>query len=236
MHRYLIRSGDHRHGEQRDRIVFRNIESDEKLHPDTGASHRDDGDLCIDESLVLWRGRLAFRQHMPNKRHRFGLKLFLICDVETGFMLDFILYTGAHTETQVDSKFSFAGSVVNILIEPNLSKGHNLFKDSYYTSPILIEHLQQNSTGACGTVRPNRKGMPWFPAVNRGGVSACHKNNMMCFKWSVKRMVHMLTSSHENRLFKLKKEITLQKSQQGSQKLWLTIPKKCVSLTKLICF
>ncbi|XP_037779175.1 piggyBac transposable element-derived protein 4-like [Penaeus monodon] len=142
-------------------------------------------DLCIDESLVLWRG----------------------------IILDFILYTGAQTEVQVDSKFGFAGSVVNTLIEPYLGKGHNLFTDSYYASPILFEHLQQNSTGACSTVRPNRKGVPWFPAVNRGEVSACHKN-MMCFKWSAKRMVHMLTSIHENKIIQTeKKEITLQESQ-----------------------
>ncbi|XP_063597902.1 piggyBac transposable element-derived protein 4-like [Penaeus indicus] len=162
-------------------------------------------DLCIDESLVLWRGRLVFRQYMPNKRHRFGLKLFLICDVETGIILDFILYTGAQTEVQVDSKFGFAGSIVNALIEPYLGKGHNLFTDSYYASPILFEHLQQNSTGACGTVRPNRKGVPSFPAVNRGEVSACHKNNMMCFKWSAKRMVHMLTSIHKNEIIQTEK-------------------------------
>ena len=35
-------------------------------------------DLCIDESLVLWRGRLSFRQFMPLKRHKFGMKLFIV--------------------------------------------------------------------------------------------------------------------------------------------------------------
>ncbi|XP_037774045.1 piggyBac transposable element-derived protein 4-like [Penaeus monodon] len=52
---------------------------------------------------------------------------------------------------------------------------------------------------------PPRKGVPWFPAVNRGEVSACHKNNMMCFKWSAKRMVHMLTSIHENNIIQTEK-------------------------------
>ena len=30
--------------------------------------------LCIDESLVLWKGRLGFKQYTPSKRNRFGIK------------------------------------------------------------------------------------------------------------------------------------------------------------------
>ncbi|KAK9717154.1 Transposase IS4 [Popillia japonica] len=52
-------------------------------------------DLAIDESLILWKGRLAFKQYIPSKRHRFGVKLFEICDAETGYILDLIIYTGA---------------------------------------------------------------------------------------------------------------------------------------------
>jgi hypothetical protein len=39
--------------------------------------------LCIDESLVLWKGLLAFKQYTPTKRHRFGIKVFVICDCQT---------------------------------------------------------------------------------------------------------------------------------------------------------
>ncbi|XP_076049303.1 uncharacterized protein LOC143029976 [Oratosquilla oratoria] len=68
-------------------------------------------DLCIDESLVLWRGRLSFRQFMPLKRHRFGMKLFTLCDVESGYILDFILYTGGGTDLNFDSELGYSGSV-----------------------------------------------------------------------------------------------------------------------------
>ena len=156
--------------------------------------------LCIDESLVLWRGRLAFRQYMPEKRHRFGLKLFLICDVESGYILDFIVYTGAQTDVEVDKNFGFTGSLINTLIRPYSGKGHNVYADSWYASPKLFEHLHDNRTGACGTVRPNRKGMPALPAVRQGDVFACHNNKIMCIKWSSKRMVHMITSIHENKV------------------------------------
>jgi hypothetical protein len=40
--------------------------------------------LFIDESLVLFKGRLMFKQFIPSKRHRFGIKVFVLCDCETG--------------------------------------------------------------------------------------------------------------------------------------------------------
>ncbi|UYV68901.1 hypothetical protein LAZ67_6001555 [Cordylochernes scorpioides] len=49
-------------------------------------------DVCIDESLVLFKGRLGFKQYIPSKRKRFGIKLFVLCDVETKYILDFIVY------------------------------------------------------------------------------------------------------------------------------------------------
>ncbi|XP_069162589.1 piggyBac transposable element-derived protein 4-like [Procambarus clarkii] len=36
--------------------------------------------VVIDESLVLFKGCAAFKQYIPSKRHRFGLKFFVLCD------------------------------------------------------------------------------------------------------------------------------------------------------------
>ncbi|XP_069193727.1 piggyBac transposable element-derived protein 4-like [Procambarus clarkii] len=47
--------------------------------------------VVIDELLVLFKGRLAFKQYIPSKRHCFGLKFFMLCDCETGIVLDMIL-------------------------------------------------------------------------------------------------------------------------------------------------
>lgn len=37
--------------------------------------------LAINESLVLWKGRLSFKQFIKTKRHRFGIKIFVISRV-----------------------------------------------------------------------------------------------------------------------------------------------------------
>ncbi|KIH44232.1 hypothetical protein ANCDUO_25748, partial [Ancylostoma duodenale] len=36
-------------------------------------------EVTIDESLVPFRGRIAFRQYIPSKRHKYGIKLFKLC-------------------------------------------------------------------------------------------------------------------------------------------------------------
>ena len=56
--------------------------------------------LCIDKSLLLWKCRFRFKQYISFKRNRFGIKLFLIVDCKTRFILGFIIHTGADTEYQ----------------------------------------------------------------------------------------------------------------------------------------
>ena len=50
-------------------------------------------DLCVDESLLLFKGRLAFKQFIKTKRARFGIKFFELC-TKNGMMMDFMVYTG----------------------------------------------------------------------------------------------------------------------------------------------
>ena len=38
-------------------------------------------DIVIDETLLPWKGRLTFRQYIPNKTHRYGAKLFKLCSL-----------------------------------------------------------------------------------------------------------------------------------------------------------
>ena len=36
--------------------------------------------VCIDEKLLLRKGRTSFKQYIPNKRSRFDVKLFSLCE------------------------------------------------------------------------------------------------------------------------------------------------------------
>jgi hypothetical protein len=75
----------------------------------------------------------------------------VIYDVRTGVILDFIIYTGATFDIMRFPDLGVSGSIVMTLLQPYLDKGHNLFLDSWFTSPTLFEKLHTRSTGVCGT-------------------------------------------------------------------------------------
>ncbi|KAJ8381295.1 hypothetical protein SKAU_G00020730 [Synaphobranchus kaupii] len=154
-------------------------------------------DLCVDESLMLWKGRLGFRQYIPSKRHRFGIKFFVLCDVVTGYVQDMVIYTGATTSIESIEGLGVSGSVVMTLLAPHLGKGHVLYVDNWYSSPTLFQHLLHQGTGACGTVRLNRRGMPTFPKkMKRGEVTFRENGTQLAVKWQDKRDVNFLTTVH----------------------------------------
>lgn len=117
--------------------------------------------LVIDESMVLFKGRLSFKHYIKTKKHRFGIKLYVLCDCKTG----------AETNIKTDKKndIGTSGTIVAKLIEPYLNKGHSLYTDNFYTSPSLATMLFDNKTNSCGTVRQNRKHMPIFDQKLRTG-------------------------------------------------------------------
>ncbi|XP_041711128.1 piggyBac transposable element-derived protein 4 isoform X3 [Coregonus clupeaformis] len=155
-------------------------------------------DLSIDEYLMLWKGRLAFRQYIPSKRHRFGVKFFFLCDVKTGFVQDIIVYTGSTTDVKHYEGLGVSGSVVMTMLAPHLGRGHTLYVDNWYSSPTLFQHLLSNSTGACGTVQSNRKGMPSFGSrkMQRGEVEFKENGQQLAVKWHDKRDIHVLSTVH----------------------------------------
>lgn len=156
--------------------------------------------LCIDETMIPFKGRLSFRQFVKGKKHKFGVKLFVLADTETDYILNFIVYTGSSTKLPVFyDELGVSGNCVVNLIERYLKKGHCLFTDNWYTSPRLARFLHENQTNCCGTVRNNRKEMPKFTKNLKRGERRCMSTDkIMVLQWRDKRIVHMLTTFHED--------------------------------------
>lgn len=53
-------------------------------------------DIVIDETMVPWRGRLIFRQYIPTKAHKYGIKLFKLYSIE-GYTWFAKIYAGRDT-------------------------------------------------------------------------------------------------------------------------------------------
>ena len=50
------------------------------------------------ESLLLWKGRLSWKYSILTKRARFGFKMYLVNESESGYIYKSLLYTGKDTE------------------------------------------------------------------------------------------------------------------------------------------
>lgn len=163
--------------------------------------------LVIDESLILWKGKLAFRQFIPSKRSRFGIKIFVLCDCKTGLVLDFLIYTGKSTQyTNTENDANISAKVVSTLLQPYLDKNHILYVDNWYSSPQLFEKLHEKQTGACGTVRLNRKNMPCLPKKMRKDEVLVRTNEkMITVRWCDRREVTMLSTVHDHQMLNVTK-------------------------------
>nr|XP_045596259.1 piggyBac transposable element-derived protein 4-like isoform X1 [Procambarus clarkii] len=151
--------------------------------------------LVIIESLALFKGRVAFKKCIPSKRHRF--KFFVLCDCETGMVLYMILYSDSNVDIPGNDQHGFSGSVVKTIMAPWLNKGHILYTDNYYTSPLLTRFLLENRTGVCGTVKTRRREMPVFD--NKIAVGECQlrkTDQILSVRWKYREEVNILTTIH----------------------------------------
>ena len=116
--------------------------------------------LSVDESLVLLKGNLKFRQYIKTKRARFGIKLCELCTSD-GITLDFLVYCGKgmFSNDAPNSDMPATERIPSVLMSPHLGKGHILYTDNYYTSPTLASYFLKNNTHL-GTVRSNRYNFP----------------------------------------------------------------------------
>ena len=114
--------------------------------------------LSVDESLVLYKGRLKFKQYIKTKRARFGIKLYELC-TSSSITLDFLVYCGQgmYSDDDLYSKMPASERIPMVLMEPFLGKGHVLYIDNFYTSPLLAKHFLSKDTHLCGTIKKNRK-------------------------------------------------------------------------------
>ena len=159
--------------------------------------------LAIDETLIKFKGKVHFRQFIPIKPGRFGIKAFTLAEISSsGYLLNSQIYTGKEGDAvQKD----FGRRAVISVIEPYLDKGYYVFMDNYYTSVGLFEELEERKTLACGTVRSNsRKGLPKeifglkekkVKQLKRGESLFRQKGNVTCVTWHDRKPVSVLATT-----------------------------------------
>jgi hypothetical protein len=86
--------------------------------------------LVIDETLVPFKGRFKFRQHIPLKPKATGVKLYLFAD-SAGYVLGFWVYKGKDYSSRDASVYNIVKDFVTSF---NANLNHIFIADSYYGS------------------------------------------------------------------------------------------------------
>lgn len=155
-----------------------------------------DRSLCIDESMMLWRGRLFFRQYIKNKKHKYGIKLYELCE-SNGMVLRIKVYCG---KSETSSEMGHASDVVFELMDGYLDKGYVLYTDNFYNSVALTKQLTARKTYICGTLRNNRKQNPKdlvAKKLQKGEISWRRYESVVVCKWKDKRDVLTISNMHK---------------------------------------
>jgi len=113
--------------------------------------------LTIDEQLIPFRGRVSFKQYLPSKPDKYGMKMWWICDSKTSYPLSGIPYLGKDGQNRAEN---LAQTVVQKLSEPYYRSNRNITFDNYFTSLELAKSLFHNGLTMVGTMRKNKRCIP----------------------------------------------------------------------------
>ncbi|XP_064098765.1 piggyBac transposable element-derived protein 4-like [Macrobrachium nipponense] len=116
--------------------------------------------LSLDEGMMPYKGRLSIKVYNPKKPKKYGVKLSFITESNTGYVVDFSVYSRVFFTLRwhcVQSCGSFPKTM-----------GHHLFMDNYYNSVSLAQELYEadydfsSDSGPCvsAAARGSHTGVP----------------------------------------------------------------------------
>ena len=154
--------------------------------------------VSVDEAMIRYTGRLAFRQYMPAKPIKRGMKLWMLCDATTAYLSKFEVYMGRQNNT---TENGLGYNVVTRLTEELRNTNRHVYFDNFFTSVPLMNKLLEDGLYACGTVRVNRKNFPNElkkpkELKNRGDYKVLQmgESNLTASVWRDKKLVHHLST------------------------------------------
>ena len=115
--------------------------------------------LSLDETLIRAFGRIKFKVRIITKAARYGIKLYVITDAATAYVLRVIIYTGKSTyaaanEQPMEEKKTV--QIVGRLVEPFVGTHRTIYVDRFYTSLDLLISLANKNLYITGTMMANR--------------------------------------------------------------------------------
>lgn len=156
-------------------------------------------ELSLDESMVAWRGRLIFKQYIKNKRHKYGVKLYVLSE-PNGLVQRFAIYSGGG---DITSGPGHTTKIVLHLLEDIFNLGHSIYMDRFYNSYELAVQLLEQGTYCTGTLDNRRKSNPkeiTREKLKKDENKSLFYNNVHVGKWKDKREVLYISTEFGNQM------------------------------------
>lgn len=116
--------------------------------------------LSIDEQMCSTKIGHFLKQYLPNKPHKWGFKLFVLCNL-MGYAYKFQIYAGKEAEDRLPNE-PYVGvvgqTVLNLLRVVPRQRNHIVYFDNFYTSLPLMWVLAKEGIHSLGTIQRNRLG------------------------------------------------------------------------------
>lgn len=116
--------------------------------------------VTIDEKLEAFRGRCSFRQYIPSKPNKYGIKIFALSDSRMYYTSNLEVYVGK----QPEGPYKVSNSPFDIVLrlcDAIKDSGRNLTIDNWFTSIPLVEKLLKDyKLTVIGTLRKNKPELP----------------------------------------------------------------------------
>lgn len=172
--------------------------------------------LSLDETLIRAFGRIKFKVRIVTKAARYGIKVYVITDAVTAFVLRVVIYTGKTTYNAAESEERLKTvHVVSRLVEPFVGTYRTVYVDRFYTSLDLLKSLAEKKLYITGTMLGNRiplgvriaKATREFKDLRRGDAIKCKVSyrtrdgqvaaaGLVC--WRDRNMVYCLSNDSNN--------------------------------------
>ena len=156
--------------------------------------------VAVDECMIPFRGRLSFKQYHKDKPTKWGIKVWMLADSQTGYNYSFDVYTGKDADLDTMQNIGKVSGVVLKLAKSLFGKGYTIFFDRFYTSPNLLYWLRRVDLSGCGTAMTNRCGFPkQLKSTGRSQQGEydwlqCQKTGILATRWCDKRDIYFLSN------------------------------------------
>ena len=112
--------------------------------------------LTVDEQLMPLKSRCSFVTFMPNKPDKYGVKFWVLTDVETKYVSNIDVYLeNLEKERRVDAPL--AVSMVVNLCKHIKRKSYNITCDNFFTSLPVAKKLTRDKLSIVGTMQKSRR-------------------------------------------------------------------------------